>query len=135
MNVDENFQKKTVTRLWVTVGLVILVGLVAGLAWRNQRADQIEIRPSTRQPPARAVDREILSTLASQIVALGMVELRGTPRLVIGNRLFEVGTRFTAAYNSQHYEVELVAMDRTTFTLRYRGEEVTRPIKQLERIQ
>jgi hypothetical protein len=58
-----------------------------------------------------------------------MIQLRGAARLVIGNRPFEVGTRFTATYNNQDYELELVAIDRTTFTLRYRGEEITRPIK------
>ena len=55
--------------------------------------------------------------------------LRGAPRLIFANKPFEVGTRFTATYNNQDYELELVAIDRTTFTLRYRGEDVTRPIK------
>lgn len=79
--------------------------------------------------PAPAGDRETLEKLAAQIAPSGMIQLRGTPRLVIGGKPFEVGTRFTATYNSQDYELELVSIDRTTFTLRYRGEEITRPIK------
>jgi hypothetical protein len=47
----------------------------------------------------------------------------------MGSKRFEVGTRFTVTYNNQDYELELVAIDRTTFTLRYRGEQLTRPIK------
>lgn len=83
-------------------------------------------QPVVVAPPG---DRETLETLAAQITPSGMIQLRGTPRLIIGNKPFEVGTRFTATYNNQDYELELVAIDRTTFTLRYRGEEITRPIK------
>ena len=79
-------------------------------------------------PIAPPTDRETLEKLAAQITPTGMMHLRGTPRLVIGNKPFEIGTRFTATYNNQDYELELVAIERTTFTLRYRGEEITRPI-------
>jgi hypothetical protein len=74
-------------------------------------------------------DRETLEKLAAQIIPSGTLQVRGAPRLVIGNKPFEVGTRFTATYNNNDYELELVAIERTTFTLRYRGEEITRPIK------
>ncbi len=81
------------------------------------------------QPAAPATDRETLATLAAQITPSGVIMLRGTPRLIFANKPFEVGTRFTATFNNQDYDLELVAIDRTTFTLRYRGEEITRPIK------
>jgi hypothetical protein len=76
-----------------------------------------------------AGDRETLDQIAAQINPSGVLMLRGAPRLIISNRPFEVGTRFTASYGGQDYELELVAIDRTTFTLRYRSEEITRPIK------
>lgn len=78
---------------------------------------------------APAGDRETLDQIAAQINPSGVLMLRGAPRLIISNRPFEVGTRFTASYGGQDYELELVAIDRTTFTLRYRSEELTRPIK------
>jgi hypothetical protein len=81
------------------------------------------------QPPPPPGDRETLETLAAQITPSAMLEFRGKPLLVIGVNRFEVGTRFTAAYNGKEYEIELVAIDRTTFTLRYHSEEITRPIK------
>jgi hypothetical protein len=84
--------------------------------------------PSTQRAQP-AGDREVLERLAVQISPTGMIMLRGSPRLVISNKPFEVGTRFTATYNNQDYELELVAIDRTTFTLRYRSEEIIRPIK------
>lgn len=81
------------------------------------------------QPAAPATDRQTLETLAAQITPSGVIMLRGAPRLIFANKQFEVGTRFTASYNNQDYELELVSIDRTTFTLRYRGEEITRPIR------
>ncbi|MBL9213049.1 MAG: hypothetical protein JNL92_21485 [Opitutaceae bacterium] len=88
------------------------------------------VRGGSPKPAPRVLTtRETLETLAAQINPSGVMMLRDTPRLVIGNKPFEVGTRFTATYNNQDYELELVAIDRTTFTLRYRGEEITRPIK------
>jgi hypothetical protein len=80
-------------------------------------------------PSVPATPRETLEAIASQIAPSGTMIFRGKPRLLIAGRSFEVGTRFTATYNNEDYELELVAIDRTTFTLRYRGEDVTRPIK------
>ena len=86
--------------------------------------------PAPAAPAAApATPRETLEAIASQITPSGTMIFRGRPRLLISGRPFEVGTRFTASYNNEDYELELVAIDRTTFTLRYRGEDVTRPIK------
>lgn len=81
------------------------------------------------QPAGPAGDRETLEVLASKLVPGGMFVVGGKPLLIIGKNRFEVGTKFGVTYNNQDYELELVAIDRTTFTLRYRGEEITRPIK------
>ena len=80
-------------------------------------------------PPAPLGDRQILEVLAAQLTPTGTMEINGSPRLVMGSKRFEIGTRFTVTYNNEDYELELVSIDRTTFTLRYRGEEITRPIK------
>lgn len=80
-------------------------------------------------PSSPATPRETLEAIASQITPSGTMIFRGKPRLLIAGKPFEVGTRFTASYNNEDHELELVAIDRTTFTLRYRGEDVTRPIK------
>jgi hypothetical protein len=99
------------------------------------RPDPDEIRagavPSAAAgPPAGPPgDREVLETLAQRLVPSGTFVFGGAPQLVIGRNRFPVGTRFTVTYNNEDYELELVSIDRTTFTLRYRGEETTRPIK------
>lgn len=87
-------------------------------------------RGGAKPAPVRVLTvRETLEQLAVQITPTGMIMRRDTPFLIIGGKPFEVGTRFTATYNNQDYELELVAIDRTTFTLRHRGEDITRPIK------
>lgn len=78
------------------------------------------------RPPG---DRDILETLATRLNPSGTVVMGGKPLLIIDRNRFEVGTKFIVTYNEQDYELELVTIDRTTFTLRYRGEEITRPIK------
>lgn len=85
--------------------------------------------PATPTPAPRTGDREILETLAARLVPSGTFDFRGSPQLVIGQKRFQVGTKFVVSFNNEDYELELVSIDRTTFTLRYRGEEITRPIK------
>lgn len=84
--------------------------------------------PSGVPAPAPG-DREILETLAMRLPPAATFVRDGKPLLVMGRDRFEVGTRFIVTYNDQDYELELVSIDRTTFTLRYRGEEYTRPIR------
>ena len=81
------------------------------------------------QPAGPQGDRETLEVLGGLLKPSGSITLGGVPRLIIGTNRFEVGTKFGVTYNNQDYELELVAIDRTTFTLRYRGEEITRPIR------
>lgn len=80
-------------------------------------------------PPKPPGDREVLETLAARLTPSGMISMGGKPLLIIDRNRFEVGTKFIVTYNEQDFELELVSIDRTTFTLRYRGEEITRPIK------
>lgn len=84
---------------------------------------------SAAPAPAPLGDRQILEILASQLTPTGTIQIGGAPRLVMGSKRFEIGTRFTVTYNNQDYELLLTNIDRTTFTLRYRNEEITRPIK------
>lgn len=75
-------------------------------------------------------DREVLEGLAARLIPSGTIMLNGAPLLIIGKNRFEIGARFIVSDNShnQDYELELVSIDRTTFTLRYHSAEITRPI-------
>jgi hypothetical protein len=84
---------------------------------------------SPNQPARAPGDREILENLAAKLPTSGTIEFGGERLLLLGRGRVRVGDKFTVAYNSQDYELELVAIDRTTFTLRYHGEEIVRPTK------
>lgn len=83
-------------------------------------------------PAAPPTDRELLAAVAARIPTTGTIILGGKPLLISGTNRIEAGSRFTVIYNGQEYELELVAIDRTTFTVRFKGEEFTRPIKQVK---
>lgn len=76
-----------------------------------------------------AGDRDILETLAMRLNPSGTFVLGDRSMIIIDRNRFEVGTKFIVTYDERDYELELVSIDRTTFTLRYRGEEITRSIK------
>ena len=59
----------------------------------------------------------------------GTLILDGEPLLIFGRKRLRIGDRFTVTYEKQDYELVLVAIERTTFTLRLNQEEITRPIK------
>lgn len=79
-----------------------------------------------------ATDREVIDVLALRLNPSGTVIIGGKSLLIIDRNRFEVGTKFTVTYEERDYELQLISIDRTTFTLRYRGEETTRPIKPLK---
>ncbi len=81
------------------------------------------------QPAGPVGDRELLESVAARIQPTGSVVVRGKPLLIVGKSRLEVGNEFTVDSGGRDYVLELIAIDRTTFTLRYRGEEITRPIK------
>ena len=81
-------------------------------------------------PSAAETDRDLLATVAAKIPTTGTIIVGGKPLLISGRNRIEAGSHFTVVYNGQEYELELTAIDRTTFTVRYKGEEFTRPIKQ-----
>jgi hypothetical protein len=102
----------------------------AATAGGAQRPGPSGPAPTTTQAPAVAGDRETLEMLAMRIPSSGTIIRDGKPQLVVaGGKRLEVGAKFTVTFNDQDYELELVAIDRTTFTLRYRNEETVRPIK------
>lgn len=83
-------------------------------------AAQTAARPST--------DRDFLTIIASRIMPSGTVMLDGESWLIFGRKRVRVGDHFTVTYDKQDYDLELIAVERTTFTLRLNHEEITRPI-------
>jgi hypothetical protein len=71
----------------------------------------------------------MLEVLAAQLKSTGTMQTGDTTMLAIGSKTWPVKSILLVSYNNKEYELELVRIERTTFTLRYRGEELTRPIR------
>jgi hypothetical protein len=49
--------------------------------------------------------------------------------LMFGKRFVKTGSHFTVTYKGMDYDLELTQIDGTNFTLRYKSDEITRPIQ------
>lgn len=89
--------------------------------------------PAPNGAPAQAQSkgaRDILETLAPLVKPTGTVIMTGRPAILTFSRTtVKVGQNFTINFEGTDYELGLVAVTSTTFTLRYKDEETTRPIK------
>lgn len=74
--------------------------------------------------------REILEAVAPRIQSQvrGTFVLGGSPILVVGQKRLKVGETFTITFEGNDYELEITAIERTSFKLRLRDEEITQPI-------
>jgi len=87
--------------------------------------------PSTTAAPTTGprTDRDILTGIAATMKPTGYFVLGGQPTLVFGQKRVNAGSAMTIKFEGSDYNVEITAIDRTSFTLRYNREEYTRPIK------
>jgi hypothetical protein len=79
--------------------------------------------------PKVASDRQTLEEIAIKFPPTGTIFIGDEPRLMFGKKTVKIGTHFTVPLNGQDYDLELINIDRTNFTLRLNREEITRPIK------
>ncbi len=80
--------------------------------------------------PAKAFgDKEILAAIAPRILPTGTFTMGSERLLMFGKKKLKAGDHLTVNFEGQDYTLELVAIDRTNFTLRLSHEEITRPIK------
>lgn len=78
--------------------------------------------------PAPPSDRELLAEIAAKVRPSGTAALGGHPLLMFGKRFVKTGSHFTVTYKGNDYDLELTQIDSTNFTLRYKNDEITRPI-------
>jgi hypothetical protein len=79
--------------------------------------------------PAPPSDHEILESIVAKIKPSGTIIIGGQPILNIGKRFVKTGAHFTVTYKGSDYDLELTEIDGSNFTLRYKSEEITRPIQ------
>jgi hypothetical protein len=79
--------------------------------------------------PAAPSDHELLESIVGKIKPSGTAFLGDQPILMIGKRFVKTGAHFTVTYKGADYDLELIQIDGSNFTLRYKSEEITRPIQ------
>ena len=81
------------------------------------------------KPAKPTTDLGLLELIAGKINPSGTLILGGEPLLIFGQKRLRVGDRLTVTYDGLDYNLELAAIDRTTFTLRLNRDEITRRIQ------
>lgn len=72
---------------------------------------------------------DLLKALAEGLSPSGTMQLGDRQVLLFGQKKVNVGDHIPVSYQGGSYELELRAIDRASFTLRLKNEEITRPIK------
>jgi hypothetical protein len=82
--------------------------------------------PAAPAPPS---DHQLFTEIVEKVRPSGTFYMGGTPLLAFGNRFVKTGSHFTVTYKGTDYDLELTKIEGTNFTLRYKSEEITRPIQ------
>ena len=94
--------------------------------------------PSAPSSPSGSTDSGVtapsgenlqLAQIAPNINPTGAVKLGGESLLLFGQKRFKVGDHLPIVFEGRSYELEIVDIQSTSFTLRLNGVEITRPIK------
>jgi hypothetical protein len=89
---------------------------------------EVEQAPQVIAPIAPS-NHDLFKKMAEGVNASGMMQLGGRIFLLVGMKKYKVGDCILVNSEGANYELEVTAIDRTSFTLRFKNEEITRPIK------
>ena len=84
---------------------------------------------AARVAPVPPSDREILEALVLRFPAGGAMMHGEKMVLTAGYKHYELGQVLTLSYDGHEYDVEIVGITASRFTLRYRDTELTRSIQ------
>jgi len=74
-------------------------------------------------------DKELLALLADQLHPTGVMGRDELVLLLKGQKGVKLNDKLTLSFDGAAYEVEVSAIDNTSFSLRFNQAEITRPIK------
>ena len=77
----------------------------------------------------RIATGDLVNILAGQLNPTGVLVMGGEPLLTFGEKKMKVGDVLDIAFDNGTYQVELVAVTRSTFSIRYNQHVATRSIK------
>ena len=75
-----------------------------------------------------ASNRTLLAALAEQLDPKGTFIVGGEAIILLGQKKLKVGERYPITFEGAVYELEITSIETTRFSVRYKNEEVTRPI-------
>jgi hypothetical protein len=73
-------------------------------------------------------DREVLAAIAPHVKPSGVVQVGGSPMLLLREKKLKVGDYLTITFEGNDYVIKLSAISHSSFTLRLNKEEITQPI-------
>jgi len=103
-----------------------------GFEQRDPEEEKAKTAAQAVSEPAKpAGDRQILEAIAPRVTPDGTAILPRTGEAVLffRQKKLKVGDHLTITFDGHDYEVEISAIDRTTFTMRLNHAEITRPIQ------
>lgn len=80
-------------------------------------------------PTGPRSDRDLLAAIAANLRPTGNFVIGGEQTLIFSQKRVKAGTSLTINFEGNEYTIEITAIDRANFTIRYNREEITRPIK------
>jgi len=95
----------------------------------KQQAAPTESAAVVAPSPSGLGDRELLLSLVEGVNPSGTMQLSGTQILLFGQKKFKVGDVIPIVFQGTTHELQVTSIERTSFTLRLKSEEITRPIK------
>lgn len=75
-----------------------------------------------------ASNRTLLVALAEQLDPKGTFVIGGEPIILLGQKKLKVGDTYPITFEGAVYELVITAIETTRFSVRYKNEEITRPI-------
>jgi hypothetical protein len=75
-----------------------------------------------------ASNRSLLAALADQLEPKGTFVVGGESIILLGQKKLKVGEKLPITFEGAVYELEITSIETTRFTVRYKNEELTRPI-------
>ncbi len=92
-------------------------------------ADLVDVAQAAAAEVQAMSDRQLLETLSAKIQPSGSVTLNGEPYLLFTEKRLKIGEFITVMHEGVEYKLEILSIENNRFRMRYRAEEILRPIK------
>jgi hypothetical protein len=84
--------------------------------------------------PVQLGDRDLLANIAGTITPSGTIQVGEKQILLFGQKKLKVGDSISIVFQGVAYELQITGIERASYTLRLNQEEITRPIKPVNKL-